>query len=359
MNYRTAKLLAETNYDAAATKTIEINVKDLISRITIAWRVSASQHGMSSYTHRDISKIELVDGSEVLHSLNGGENQALCIYDRKVPTMNHGQSMSGSSTYSVFGIDFGRYLHDPMYAFDPTRFNNPQLKITFNFAVAEDGASSGNLEVLADLFDEKNISPVGYLSAREIKDYTVTTAGVYDYVDIPVDKVMRKLFIQGYLSAYEPWNQVIEARLSEDSDKRVPFDWDLEDYYRIMKGVWRPVVENVVFSTTAGACTIYTTPTDYWATICVTPYALTAASYYTLASRGGCHAFSSTAHLSQTQGIVRGWLPNHVFEFPFGDPMDPNDWYDVTKLGNLELRVKTGSATSGNIRTFLQQVRTY
>lgn len=360
MNYRITKLLAETNLSSAGTKTIDINVKDLISRIVIAWRIGAGAHGMDSYPHTDITKIELIDGSEVLHSLNGGENQALCIYDRKVPTMNHGQHMSGDSEYSVYGIDFGRFLHDPLYAFDPTKFVNPQLKITyvFNNCYAS-GVSSGNLEVWAHAFDEKQIMPVGFLTAKEIKDFSISAAGVYDYVELPTDRVMRKLFIQGYRSAYEPWYQVIEARLNEDNDKRVPFDWDLEDYHRTMKGVNKPVEEQLIALIGVATKNYFVTPTDYW----VSPMLTVRGGYGDLSaggtSRGGSVAITCAAGGGGVNAVVRGYLPNHVFEFPFGDQMDPDDWYDVTKVGSLELRLKTGTGTSGNIRTFVQQLRRY
>lgn len=359
MNYRIAKLLAETNYTAAATKTIDINVKDIISRIVIAWRVAMVGNGMDSYPHRDITKIELIDGSEVLHSLNGGENQALCIYDRKAPTMNHGQYIAGSSMYSVYGIDFGRFLNDPILAFDPTRFQNPQLKISYNFALADTGGTSGNLEVWAHLFDQKMVSPIGFLSAREIKDFTVASAGVYDYLDLPVDKVIRKLFIQGYASGREPWYQVIEARINEEGDKRIPFDWDLEDYHRIMKGIWTPVREELIGIASAGGLDFYVTPTDHWAILAALTHNNAIDLEISGASMTGGKVTLKSASASQFGGIAFGWLPNHVFEFAFGDPQDPEDWYDVTKLGSLELRVKTGTATSGNIRTFVQQVRRY
>lgn len=359
MNYRAAKLLAETNYTAAATKTIEINVRDMISRIVIAWRVTKSKYGMDSYPHSDISKIELVDGSEVLHSLSGGENQAVCIYDRKSDSMNHGQHTNGNSEYSSYGIDFGRYLYDPMFAFDPTRFKNPQLKITHSHLISDTGASSGNLEVWAQMFDEKQISPVGFLLTKQIKDFTVSAAGVYDYVDLPLDYPMRALFIQGYASGVEPWKQVIEARLNEDGEKRIPFDWDLEDKQRIDKGVGKMIQEDFVGYGESGGIDHYVTPTSYYASLAALACATDQVAYIGSYMEGGKVTVYASAGNPEVLGIVHGRLPNHMFHLPFGDQQDPNDWYDVTKLGNLELRVKTGTGTSGNIRTSVQQVRPY
>ncbi|KKK87598.1 hypothetical protein LCGC14_2751610, partial [marine sediment metagenome] len=101
------------------------------------------------------TKIELIDGSDVLHSLDGGQNQALCIFDRKCPTMNHGQYINANSQRSLYGIDFGRFLFDKELALDPSRFRNLQLKVSYDSDISDDGVTSGSLEVWADLFDEK------------------------------------------------------------------------------------------------------------------------------------------------------------------------------------------------------------
>ncbi|GAH88242.1 unnamed protein product, partial [marine sediment metagenome] len=83
MNYRRATLLAEKNLVGTGTEVMEIVTRQPISRIHLAWRVGRTvSEGMTSYPHTDIVRIEVVDGSDVLHSLDGGQNQAVCIYDR-------------------------------------------------------------------------------------------------------------------------------------------------------------------------------------------------------------------------------------------------------------------------------------
>jgi hypothetical protein len=359
MKYRVSTLNSEESLTSAGTKTIDINLADMISRIVIAWRVSKSKHGMDSYAHKDITKIELVDGSDVLHSLDGGQNQALCIYDRKCPTMNHGQHFNGNSDYSVFGIDFGRYLWDPELAFNPRDFKNPQLKITFNFAVSDTGVTTGYLEVWAYCFDEKAISPIGFLSAKNFESWSLSAAGAYHYVDLPTDRIIRKMMIQGYRSAYEPWYQVIEARLSEDNDKRIPFDWDLEDYHRVMKGIWTPVSDQFYgHGDHSGNYAFYVTPTDYFVIPALTAVGDVAQCSLSSVAKGGYFKPITTVD-AHVLGIIQGFLPNHCFEIPFGNPMDLEDWYDVSGVGSLRLRLKSGTGSSGNVDTILQQLRKY
>lgn len=359
MNYRTTTLLAEMALTGAGTEIIPINVRDVISRITIAWRVSQSGHGMNSYCHKDITKIELIDGSDVLFGMDGGQAQALCIYDRKVPTMNHGQAMDGSSAYSVYGIDFGRFLNDPLLALDPAKFRNLQLKITYDVDVMDEAASTAYLEVWAEVFDEKVVSPIGFLMSKEHYN-AVPPASGYRYVDLPTDYPVRKMLVQGYLSAYEPWYTVKTVRLSEDNEKRIPLDLDMEDYYRVRKGIDQPIQENIVSRYESGWPGLYCTPTDYWATLALAPYNPNATTAYTMANRGGVFTLSGVAGLGQFQGIVQGWLPNHCFQFPFGDEKDIDDWYDVTRLGSLRARLEVGTySASARMAIVLQQLRRY
>ena len=359
MNYRRATLLAEKNLVGTGTEVIEVVTRQPISRITLAWRVTKTQGQMNSYPHTDIVRIELVDGSDVLHSLDGGQNQAVCIYDRLCPSMNHGQHLNQMAEYSVYGIDFGRWRHDPMLVLDPARFMNLQLKVSYDSNNCDDGAASGNLEVWADLFDEKVSTPVGFLMTKEHHKRIPPAATGYWYVDLPTDFPIRKMFIQGYQKAKEPWNNVIEAKLDEENEKRIPLDWDLEDYHRIMKGVWHPVEEQIVGTALNLADShFYVTPTDFYSCPGLSPMGnanLWVAGWGT----GGDLVFQG-AGVQQFAAMVHGWLPNHTFEFPFGDPKDLADWYDVTKLGSLRLRMRAGAGGAvGTVSAILQQLRYY
>lgn len=363
MRYRTPTILAASDLVAASgTKVIDINLRDIISRIMIYWQVTMPNvAGMDSYQHRDIEKIELVDGSDVLFSMNGGQCQALNIYDRKVPTMNYKQILPENSLASNYGIDFGRYLHDPMLALDPSRFRNLQLKITYDETNAKTGVTANEMQVMAEVFDEAVPSPIGFLMAKE--HYSATSPGSgYTYIDLPTDHVLRKLLIQGYYAGQEPWYTFQEARLDEDNEKRIPFDWNIERYYRMMQAEWTQVVDEFVGQAAGGGFfDYYLTPTDYY----TNPAIMSAAgSHAGIAASGWSHGgkvqLQGVDGLSAATGIVKGYMPNHCVEFPFGDPKDPDDWYDVTKLGSLRLRLQYGSGGAlGTQAVVLQQLRRY
>ncbi len=361
MKYRTVELLASGDQsDGVGTKIIDINVRDIISRIMIYWQVTMGDSNMDAPAYKDITKIELVNGSDVLHSLDGGLNQALAIYNRKISSMTYKQRLTSNSLATNYAIDFGRFLHDPMLALDPKRFDQLQLKISYNEDLANTSSSANELGVKAEVFDEKEVNPIGFLQAKNIYAITAPSSG-YTYVELPRDHVLRKLMIQGYRDAYEPWNVVANARLNEDNDKRVIFDWNIERYYRMMQAVWKQIEEEVIFYVGASSdYVLYVTPTDYYVTLTGTDFGGGAVAWgSTTTNRGGkCTPDGASALLMM--GIAKGYLPNHCIEFPFGDPQDLDDWYDLKDVGSLELRLNAGSAgTSGKYAVVVEQLRKY
>lgn len=358
MNYRQTEILDAKTLSGAGTEIIPINVKEPISRLTLQWIISKANLSMQSYAHKDIVKIELTDGSDVLHSLDGGQNQALCIYDRKCFTMNHGQYIRNNSQRSLYGIDFGRFLYDPVLAFDPARFNNPMLKVTFDSDVSDEAVTSGTLEVWADVFDEKVIAPLGFLMAKEHFNAGTPDSG-YTYVDLPTDYPYRRLLVQGYHKAFEPWYVINSIRLNEDNGKRIPFDVNSEVYYQRRKGIDPPCGEHLAIQATDDPGTYYLTATDYWAQILLMPSVVGTVAGVGGSGRGGYYSIDPGA-TSTNQGVHTGWLPNHCFHFPFGNPDDIEDWYDVTKIGSLRLRLEEGTHHDDQRQAVcIQQLRRY
>jgi len=361
MKYRTPTILATGELPGSSgTKIIDVNIQDIISRIMIYWQVTMAGEGMNGYQHLDITKIELVDGSDVLFSMNGGQAQALNIYDRKVPSMNYKQKLGSNSLGSNYCIDFGRFNHDPLLALDPSRFRNLQLKISWNEALADTGASENEMQIMAEVFDEAVPGPIGFLMSKEHFSAVSPSAG-YAYVQLPTDHPIRKLLLQGYYLAKEPWYSVSSLRLDEDNEKRIPLDWDIQRYYRMMQAEWTPVVDEFFCYTqgAGGGEYVYVTATDYYVTQSFTDFAGAYQAVGGDSGQGGrLNPTSSTTMM--IQGSARGYMPNHCIEFPFGDPKDLDDWYDVTKLGSLRARLGYGSGgATGTQAIVLQQLRRY
>lgn len=358
MNYREATLLAETGITADKVEIIDLDFRDICSRLDIFYRYSASKHGMDDYGYADITKIEIVDGSDVLMSVSGAECQALNIYNRGAPSMSYGQHWSGNSEFNTFGVDFGRFLWDRDYAFDPSKYTNPQLKVSVDFGTTDTGITTSYLTVKAHMFDDRKVTPRGYMMAKEHFSYTCGADGTYEYVELPQDYPIRQMILRAYRSGYEPWNVIEDVRLDINNEAKVPFDINVEEYFRSRVGV-DPVVEEYFIAEGQGsAITYFVTPTQYWCCPIFQPQSeLTTQTVAFF--RGGTGSINADAN-ANLYGIVRGHLPHHCVRFPFGMKDDPSDWFNVAAIDKARLRLEAGgSGTDGTGAIVLEQLRTY
>lgn len=357
--YRIATLLPEEAQTAAGTKIIDLNLNDVISRIEIKLDRLKAQNGMTSFPAADVTKIELVDGSDVLFSLTGYECQALNIYDRQCGSMNEGCHINANDEISHYGLDFGRFLYDTLLALDPKKFTNLQLKVTHTLVSGDSTCSSGTMEVRAWCFDEKRAAPSGFLMAKEIYSYTCGSANSYEYIDFPFDYPIRKMLIRAYYTGTQPADTITEFRLDENMEQKIPIDMGVETYYSFMitSNKWEPIYE-LFQATLSASSTYYVTPTWYWADVSWT--SSTATTQNRTAACPGGKIQVTTSGAAELNGSVRGYLPNHCIEVPFGDSDDPADWYDLSGKSQVRLRLKAGgNGTNGTAQIVLQQLRKY
>jgi len=361
MNYRTADVLTEEDASSAKTKTIDLTLRDIVSRMFI--RFKAKNAGVRATLLANpaalITKIELVDGSDVLFSLNGYEAQALNYYDQLVTPDTEIIDGDNDWQHACFMIDFGRFLFDPVLAFDPTKFTNPQLKITHNYKALDANAVEGKLLVQAHIFDEKVPTPTGFLMSKEIQTYS-SGDDTYEYVEIPTDHPMRQLLVRAYLTNKSFESEINEIRLSEDNDKRIPFDLSIEPYIRYLCGTLPPIHEHFQLRAQTSATYFYIIAT-YWPIIygmsqTVADWVRSSAAY-----EGEKQAMASATQMSSPfMGYATGYVPHQTLSFPFGLQQEIADWYDVTKLGSLRARLHgTSGASAAEVTLFSQQVRNY
>ncbi len=360
MNYRNAQILAAEDLGASGTKVIDIDIQKPISRITVRFKTTRAAITMAAPAPANISKIELVDGSRRLFSLTGYEAEALGYYNRPGSVFDHGQHINTQSEVDIYPIDFGRYLWDPLLALDPLKFANPQLRITYDEDVADTSVTSNECEVWADVFDDKTIAPVGFLSAIEHHSYTPGADGSYETISLPDDRPIRQMLVRAHYDGYEPWYQVDEARFDEGTLDKIAWEYtDLEYYYRRMKSVWKPIVLPLAGHAYATASVFYIPQSDYWASVNLTAVAATAEYYITGASaKGGKVSVIGSADTNFV-GVAHGFLPWSTFQFGMGNPDDIDDWYDPTgKKPRLRLRAGAG-ATNGDVQVVLEELWKY
>ena len=358
MNYRQTQILAEQTANTAKTETIDINVTEVISRIAIRFKSQLVSAGVADHPAANVTKIELVDGSEVLFSLSGKECQAMNYYNNLKAPYNEIIGSVANWLKAVFFLDFGRFLYDPLYAFDPKQFNNPQLKITHDKAIADTSATAGKLLVTADVFDQKEVSPVGFLLNKSIHSYT-GTGGTYKGIDLPTDRALRMLLCRAYVTNKAFDELIDEIRLDEDNQKRIPFDLVSEQYIRQLISDLPPMQEHFMMEVSSTPSSVYAMPT-YWPHVYGALWSVYKAfkrmDYYR-AERQELLIDSVTPY--QFDGIIQGHIPHHTVGIMFGNQQDPDDWYNLADVGSLELRYHEVAAQTPAVSTIVQQVRPY
>lgn len=357
MLYRTSVLLS-ADAITAGTKTLDITVKDVISRIHIQVKATNNGNVPTAHPAAIISKIEMVDGSDVIFSLSGAQAQALEFYDTKRTPFCTNNYLNGAMNITNYQLRFGRHLWDPILALDPTKFRNPQLKITHNYAAGGCTPNAATLEVVLDLFDEKEVKPTGFLMNKELMSYTLS-GSANEYVDLPTDYKLRKLLVFSLSAGKQPWQQFNELKLSEDNDKRVPFNDKTSDLIKYFGDNYPNLDEYIV-----GVALTSTRPffiMSAYETICAAMSNDYAAAYLKsdLAYGGTVDIRASVS--CNFMAMVRGQMPHGGLCIPFGLQDDLDDWYDVTTLGSLVLTIKAGATptASSTCQIVTQQLRPY
>ena len=277
--------------------------------------------------------------------------------------MDHGQHTGGNSEEDHYAIDFGRYLWDEQLAFDPPRFHNPQLKITYDENVADVTVVDNELSVWAEIFDEKQISPLGFLMAVEQYAYTPGANNSFEMISLPSDRPIRQILVRAHKETFAPWHSIKEARLDEGTLDTIPWDYtNLEDYYRRMKGVWRRLAGGFNCATRLDAGDVFYIPaTDYYATVVAHGIGGTRNTIYEtlLSSAGGYCSIAGSAG-TQIVGEWQGYLPWHCFQFPLGKQDVIEDWYDPTgKKPRLRLRAGAAGAGTSDAQVVLEELYKY
>lgn len=362
MNYRLATIFPEKTYSADATEIIDLTVRDPVSEMVIRFRPTTGAEAASDgHPTKCISKVELVDGSDVLLSLTGQEIEALDWYSNQVVRTNIIWYLATTAQECALHIPFGRFLYDPVLALDPTKFDNLQLKVTIDL----DGGCFNNTQVVmsvfAHLFDEKSVTPEGFLMSKEIKDYALG-AGTHEYTDMPRDYPYRKLLMRIQKYGTGPEYCFDELKLSEDNDKRIPFNHGIEEILHAITSWSKPYREWIICTALAAGRYFHITP-GYWPglTGAVWSNSISATDLAVYEGDGGRMLVTQSPAVRNMMVAVMGWCPHSTVCIPFGLQQDMADWYDVTKVGALQLDLKSasGMSSSETCQVFLQQLRRY
>jgi len=369
VKYREVYIENERVLADSGTVTIDINITDPISELLVMLKArndtTAGQENKNSPPSRCLSRVEPVDGSDVLFGLTGPEAFALAYYDRgKFPYADL-TTIEGEYQEQTFPIYFGRYRWDKQLAFDPNRFRNPQLKVTWNLAavnaVGANGyvSGSGRLTVIARVM-EGAPSPTGFLMNKEHYSWTTASSGD-ETIDLPVDHPYRKLLMRAYLIGYLPGQLISDVKLSVDQDKYIPFDMDTYEWRHLIEVEYGLAQLNQRVSFDYGD--FVETYLGGYAYVDAQPFHVDRVISTEVGFGGRCQLRARDLTGTDQDDVhaylkVKGSEPEHMLCYNFGVQDLPEDWFPAPSYRSIRFIATQATANAAGA-VVLQQYRKY
>ena len=354
--YRIAMLFSPQDVDTAATTVVDLDLSEIITRIFIKFKATNGDTTNIEVPQANITKIEIVDGSDVLFTGTGKAVDAVSFYDRKVPELHSFNYTTAQAAEAMLALNFGRYPFDPVYALDPRKFRNLQLKITHDEDLCNDACTVNEMTVWAEVFSKTQPTPVGFFQTKEQYAYSPTVLG-YEEIDLPTDLVLRTLYIDALLENHWLGSELYDVRLDEDNLKTIMYDGRYSELMRMYRPYFGKYEHKVMAYIDTSATEVNWAPSQE---LCIVGTTYNAAAHYLSSIRhfgcaGSCIADAATYALI----YASGYIPHGIGAIPFGDRQKPEDWYDPRGVEKLRLRLQGGDSASGTYRVTTQQVRTY
>jgi hypothetical protein len=357
--YRNTELLASESIATAGTKVLDINVKDPISRLQIIAKLTNATTDPAGHPGEAIKMISVVDGSDVLFEMTGCEAAALGFFKTKMQPAFMMDYMNVEYCMFTADIYFGRYLWDRELALDPSQFNNLQILIQHDKALGGNTPTAGNMRVRADVFDEDPPSPVGFMLGKEVYQYT-QVANTWYYVDLPTDHDISMIMMGCHNTTEGPEYNATSFKLTEDQDKHVIHEWDMEDYLLYISGFYPAWVETFYGEHDAGALqAFYITPTWERNGAAINATNSNGTVSWTLSAGQVLSIINETS--GSFSAIVSGHNPFGMVPIAFGHQFDMNDYWKQSPGGSKRLAIKqaAGPDVSETYKVIVEQKRLY
>ena len=355
---REVELRKKESIATAKVETIDLSLVDPVSALDIIVKKVNTNRTPIAHPGKIIKKIEVIDGSDVLFSMNGQDCIALDYYQNgQVPgAMTNYETGQWSMVHCR--INFGRMLWDEAYALDPKRFSNVQIKIEHDIDLGGSTGTVGDFSLYAHVFDDKVIQPKGFLLTKEIYSF-LPVANAWKYIDMPEDWPIRALMFGANECEDGPEYNLANIKVHEADGKRILVESETERYM-FQTARRDPIYSEHIICKPAGGDTMlsfYGAP--HWER---EPSLMseTVGQDMALTTAAGC----LYKVMNESGGIMAGFLHGHApfgqVYIPFGNPAGDEYW-DIKRAGSGRLELQGGATpdTDEFVRVFCQQVRSY
>lgn len=364
MNRRLAMIENRKVLADSGESVVNIGLRDIITAIQIEFRATnGATSNIANTLAECVSAVELIDGGQTLVSLTGMQAAALTAYNRGYIPYWLITEVPGNTQNAFFELQFGRWHGDTVYALDPAKFSNPQIRVKWNLAtIRAIGATSYvtgslTLTITADIMVGAP-NPQGMLTAKQHYSFTTAASGT-EYIDLPVDRRLKGLMFRSYSASGAGLYGVSNLKLSCDNDKFVPFDLRKTDFQRFMSTKNPPFTYKHLFYASNGD-TIYSmlkldeaygiTPNSGDTTLTVTNNGIGNAVIGL--TTGG----SAATNDQMLQANVMGFAPYGALYMDLGEYDDPGSWLDMTEFRSAKVELAQDVASSAASVVLVQEL---
>lgn len=350
----------------SGTLTIPINLRDIITALWIEFRATnGATSNKNNPVHSNVQAIELIDGGDVISSISGAQAFAATMYGLGWAPYTLLSEFPGSSQNLSYCMRFGRYLGDTQYAFDPSQYKNPQVRVTWNLGtVRAVGATSyvtatGTLTIYAEIM-EGAPNPQGFLGLKQLYQFTTVAAGIQPIL-LPTDQKIKAIMIRSANALGGFIYGVSNVKLQADQSKVVFFDARDTDLVRYAT-LRNPPFSYKHYFYCRNADTIFPLLKTDEAIAGHSDAGDRTFSYMnTGIGNGAVAVFSAGVADANDRNFIAevlGWTPEHCTWLDLGDWGDPSTWLDPSTYKALQLEL-TQNAAGGVASVVLETENNY
>jgi hypothetical protein len=350
----------------SGTLTIPINLRDTITALWVEFRATNGGSGnKNNPIHSNIQAIELIDGGDILSSVSGAHAFASTIYGLGWVPYTLNVEFPGGTQNLSYCMRFGRYLGDTQYAFDPSKYMNPQVRITWNLGtIRAVGATSyvtatGTLTIYAEIM-EGAPNPQGFLQQKQLYQFVTVAAGIQPIL-LPTDKKIKAIMLRSANVAGGFIYGVGNIKLQGDQSKQVFFDVRDTDLVRYAS-LRNPFFSYKHYFYCHNGDTIFPLLKTDEAIAGHSDAADRTFSYMNTGAGNGLVAVFSAGVADGTDRNficqVDGWTPEWCTWIDLGDWGDPSTWLDPSVYKALQLEL-TQNAAGGVASVVLETENNY
>jgi len=349
MKTRDAVLHYQRTTKDTESVTIDLDLVEPISALEIEIQcTNGATSNKGNYISDILTKVEVVDGSEVLEGLNMSQLEAMHFYKTgKMPCIFPSEWPGGVQRHNAT-LFFGRHLWDRDYAFNCKSFKNPQLKLTFNKAAIRaagaTGFASGDnilLTAVAKVFADLP-APSEFLMQKQIENFTSASSGE-KRIELPTDYVYRMILARFWKQLSDIDEIITDIKLTCDTDAFIPFNrktkqldafaFSLFGHGSIKHDVYvaHQIAFRLIFNKEPNMLALV--DEDNLFDILGSTYSWSSEGKFELATHAGV-ADSTDRKITM---IEMGHAPHAILPILFGRLNEKGDWFDPTPYKKLEL----------------------